>query len=90
MNLKESVKTAQEKLAKAKAVCLPLFCIQQARIYLLIPTQFIKAQDKLFKEQHAASATSAPVRLGTCPLPLSLDEFRRVYLRKLKLVFDLR
>lgn len=40
VSLKESVKTAQEKLAKAKA--------------------FIKSQDKLFKEQHAANVSSAP------------------------------
>ncbi|KAG5637856.1 hypothetical protein H0H81_002895 [Sphagnurus paluster] len=40
VNLKETNKTWQEKLSKAKA--------------------FIKSQDKLFKEQHAASAGSAP------------------------------
>lgn len=38
--LKESTKTLQEKLNKAK--------------------QFIKSQDKLFKEQHAANTASAP------------------------------
>jgi hypothetical protein len=32
VNLKESAKTAQERLAKAKAVCLPLLCIHQANI----------------------------------------------------------
>ncbi|CAA7267986.1 unnamed protein product [Cyclocybe aegerita] len=39
LNLKESYKTAQEKLAKAK--------------------QFIKSQDKLFKEQFASNITTA-------------------------------
>ncbi len=44
ITLKESYKTAQEKLAKAK--------------------QFIKSQDKLFKEQFANSAPSVSVNLS--------------------------
>lgn len=43
ITLKESYKTAQEKLAKAK--------------------QFIKSQDKLFKEQFANSAASVSVNI---------------------------
>lgn len=67
VNLKESVKTVQEKLTKAKAVrfASALLSLRICTYFRL--TQFIKSQDKLFKEQHTAVASSAPVSLWFMP-----------------------
>jgi hypothetical protein len=79
LNLKESYKTAQAQLAKARSVCrLPAISAE----YLLTSTQFIKSQDKLFKEQHAAQALSvAPVSVhvsfGTAFLTMRAGNVRR-------------
>jgi protein HOOK3 len=59
VNLKEQYKTAQEKLLKARAVC-PM-CIYENRRLDDINVQFIKSQDRLFKEEHAVKATVTPV-----------------------------
>lgn len=66
ISLKEQYKTAQEKLVKAKAVrrcggLLPCVVATDVR------AQFIKQQDKLFKEEHAKSAGGVPsVRVLSC------------------------
>jgi protein HOOK3 len=59
VNLKEQYKTAQEKLLKARAVS-PMCFYENGHLHN-IHVQFIKSQDRLFKEEHAAKATLTPV-----------------------------
>lgn len=58
---KEQLKTAQDKLVKARAVRFFRSVISSI-LRLTSKIQFIKSQDKLFKEEQAKLAGSAPVR----------------------------
>lgn len=60
LNLKESYKTATEKLNKAKQVSVDILIVLSSKLKIM---QFIKSQDKLFKEQHAANAATVSVSL---------------------------
>jgi len=60
VTLKETYKTAQDKLNKAKQVIYLNMLRNTRRLFNF--GQFIKSQDKLFKEQHAANVATASVR----------------------------
>lgn len=63
VNLKESLKTAQDKLTKAKQVNPTRTEVNTSR--LLSISKFIKQQDKLFKEQHATNLAATSVSLSS-------------------------
>ena len=56
LNVKEQLKTTQDKLAKAKTVRLRCARVSHAHSF-----QFIKSQDKLFKEEQAKLASMTAV-----------------------------
>lgn len=58
LNVKEQLKTTQDKLAKAKTVTLQF---SQASSSRTDSFQFIKSQDKLFKEEQAKLASMTAV-----------------------------
>lgn len=58
LNVKEQLKTTQDKLAKAKMVTLRLSQVSHSCTHTF---QFIKSQDKLFKEEQAKLASMTAV-----------------------------
>lgn len=59
VSAKEQLKTVQEKLIKARAVRSNRSWLSKK--YLIVLLQFIKSQDKLFKDEQAKLAGSTPV-----------------------------
>lgn len=86
VNLKEQYKTAQEKLLKARTVCRVSLC---GMCIVICCGQFIKSQDKLFKEEQAAKlAGSAPVSCSSTSPVLYFDLVARARSRKPRPVSD--
>lgn len=68
VRLEEEQRTTKEQLLKARAVCCG-GCIKIDPVGLTI-AQFIKNQDKLFREREDAARSSLPVRFLLALLPL--------------------